>query len=110
MQAKPEAPKELEVAENYLKQGESLLMRKVIDELVQRRRMFKTVCKVEGKCCKLIGDSGSPNNLVSTEMVEKLKLRKTLHLEPYMVAWLQKGHQVLVRTMPSKVSDWKLSG
>ena len=30
-------------------------------------------------------------------MVEKLKLRKTVHLEPYRVAWLLKGHQVLMR-------------
>ena len=66
MQAEPEAPKELEVTENYPKQGEALLMRKVIDELVQRRRMFKTVCKVEGKCCRLIIESGSIDNLVPT--------------------------------------------
>ena len=37
VQAKTEAPKELEVAENYLEQGEALLMRKVTDESVQRR-------------------------------------------------------------------------
>ena len=41
VQAKPEAPNELEVAENYPKQGEALLMRKVIDEPVQRRSLFK---------------------------------------------------------------------
>ena len=97
MQAEPESPKELEVDENYPEQGEALLMRKVTDELVQRRNLFKTVCKVEGKCRKLIVDSGSIDNLVSTEMVEKLKLRKTVHPEPYRVAWLQKGQQVLVR-------------
>ena len=54
-------------------------MRNVIDESVQRRILFKIVCKVEGKCCKLIVDSGSTNNLVSTEMVDKLNLRKTIH-------------------------------
>ena len=97
MQVEPEAPKELEVVENYHEQGEALLMRKVIDESVQRRSMFKTVCKVEGKCCKLIVYSGSTVNFVSTEMVDKLKLRKTVHPEPYRVAWLQKGHQVLLR-------------
>ena len=59
MQVELEAPKELEVAENYPKQGEALLMRKVSDELVQRRSLFKIVCKVEGKCCKLIVDSDS---------------------------------------------------
>ena len=82
MQAELEAPKELEVAENYPKKGEALLMRKVIDELVQRRSMFKTVYKVEGKCCKLIVDSGSTDNLVSTKTVEKLNLRNTVHPEP----------------------------
>ena len=41
--------------------------------------MFKTIFKVEDKCCKLIVDSGSTDNLVSTEMVDKLKLRKTVH-------------------------------
>ena len=72
-------------------------MRKVIGESVQRRSLFKTVCKVEGKCCKLVIDNGSTDNLVSTEMVDKLKLKKAVHPEPYRVAWLQKGHQVLVR-------------
>ena len=42
-------------------------------------------------------DSSSNDNLVSTDMMEKLKLRKIVHPEPYKVAWLQKGHQVLVR-------------
>ena len=96
VQVEPEAPRELEVAENYPKQGEALLMRKIMDESVQRRCMFKTVCKVEGKCCKLIIDSGKPDNLVSTEMVDKLKLKKIVHSEPYRVAWMQKGHQVCV--------------
>ena len=81
----------------YPEEGEALLMRKIIEEPIQRRSMFKSVCKVEGKCCKLIVDSGSTDNLVSTEMVEKLNLRKTVHPEPYRVAWLQKGHQFLVK-------------
>ena len=72
-------------------------MRKVIDESVQRRSLLKTICKVEGTCFKLISDSGSSDNLVSTEMVEKLNLRKTVHPKPYRVAWMQKGHQVLVK-------------
>ena len=66
MQDELEAPKELEVAMNYPKQGEALLLKKVIDESVQRRVLFKTVCKDEGKCCNLIIDSGSIDNLVST--------------------------------------------
>ena len=91
-----EAPKELEVVLNYPKEGEALLLRKVIDEPVQRRILFKIVCKAKGKCCKLIVDSGSTNNLVSTEMVDKLNLKRTVHPKPYKVAWMQKGQQVLV--------------
>ena len=79
VQVEPKAPKELEVGENYLEQGEASLMRKVIDDSVQRRSRFKIVCKVEGKCCKLIVDIGSTDNLASTEMVDKLKLRKPVH-------------------------------
>ena len=81
----------------YPKEGEALLMRKIIEDPIQRRSLFKSVCKVEGKCFKLIVDSGSTDNLVSTKMVDKLNLRKTIHTEPYRFAWLQKGHQVLVK-------------
>ena len=58
------------------------MMRKIIEEPIQRRILSKSVCKVEGKCYKLIIDSGSTDNLVSTKMVEKLNLRKTVHPEP----------------------------
>jgi hypothetical protein len=44
----------------------------------------------------VIIDSGSTDNLVSTEMVEKLELETTTHLSLYKVSWLQKGHQVTV--------------
>jgi hypothetical protein len=46
--------------------------------------------------CKVIVDSGSTDNLVSTEMVEKLELETTDHPSPYKFSWLQKGHQVSV--------------
>jgi hypothetical protein len=44
----------------------------------------------------VIIDSGSTDNLVSTEMVEKLELEKTAHPKPYKVSWLEKGHQLIV--------------
>ena len=50
----------------YTEEGEALLMTKIIEEPIQRRSLFKSVCKVEGKCSKLIVDSGSTDNLVST--------------------------------------------
>ena len=44
----------------------------------------------------MVIDSGSIDNLVSTEMVEKLSLKRTNHHVPYKVYWLHKGHQILV--------------
>ena len=41
-------------------------------------------------------DSGSTDNLVSIEMVEKLELETIEHPSPYKVSWLQKRHQVNV--------------
>jgi hypothetical protein len=46
--------------------------------------------------CKVIVDSGSMDNIVSIEIVEKLELETTGHLSPYRVSCLQKGHQVSV--------------
>jgi hypothetical protein len=51
---------------------------------------------MKDRVCKVIIDSGSMDNLVSTEMVEKLELKTTAHPRPYKVSWLQKGHQVMV--------------
>jgi hypothetical protein len=81
--------------------GISLMMRKVllkpkkeIENLVQRNSLFRTSCKTKDRVCKVIVDSGSTNNLVSMEMVEKLELEIVAHPSPYKVSWLQKGHQV----------------
>jgi hypothetical protein len=67
---------------------------KEVEDTAQRNRIFKTTCKTEDRKCKVIVDSGSTDNLVSAEMVEKLELETTDHLSPYKVSWLQKGHQV----------------
>ena len=39
-------------------------------DLAQRKYLFRTMCKVQGKCCKMVIDNGSTNNIVSIEMVE----------------------------------------
>jgi hypothetical protein len=44
--------------------------------------------------CKVIVDSGSTDNLVSTEMIEKMELETIEHPNPYRVSWLQNGHRV----------------
>jgi hypothetical protein len=59
-----------------------------IEKLVQRNNLFRTACKTKEKVCKVIIDSGSTDNLVSTYMVEKLELETTAHTKPYKVSWL----------------------
>jgi hypothetical protein len=43
---------------------------KEVDSSVQRSRLFRTACTAKDRKCKVIVDSGSTDNLVSTEMVE----------------------------------------
>jgi hypothetical protein len=69
---------------------------KEVENPVQRNSLFRTACKTKDRVCKVIVDSGSTDNLVSTEMVEKLELETVAHPSPYKVSWLQKGHQVTV--------------
>jgi hypothetical protein len=65
-------------------------------ERVQRTILFWTACKTKDMVWKVIVDSGSTDNLVSTEMVEKRELEMIDHPSPYRVSWLQKGHQVTI--------------
>lgn len=81
--------------------GESLMLRTLLKvpqhkEPPQRKTLFKTTCKSHGKVCKVIVDSGSTENIVSLEMVEKLKLTRLPHTSPYRVCWLNKGQHVVV--------------
>jgi hypothetical protein len=83
--------------------GRSLMMKKFLlkqepetKKPVQRNNLFRTTCKTKDKVCKVIIDNGSTQNLVSTEMVEKLEMETTAHSTPYKVSWFHKGHQVTV--------------
>jgi hypothetical protein len=73
-----------------------LTLRKEVDDSAQRTRLYRTTCKTKDRVCKVIVDSGSTDNLISNEMVEKLEMETTDHSTPYKVSWLQKGHQVSV--------------
>lgn len=82
--------------------GEILMMRRTMlkipqaQEPPQMKSLFRTTCKSRGKICKVIVDSGSTENIVSVEMVAKLKLKRLPHLTPYKVSWLNRGQHVLV--------------
>ena len=64
-------------------------------ELGQRRSLFRTRCKCEDKCCDVIIDGGSTDNLVLEEMVSKLKLKREKHPQPYQISWVKDDHKVL---------------
>jgi hypothetical protein len=65
-----------------------LTLGKEVEDSAQRTKRFRTTCKTKDWVCKVIVDSGSTNNLISTEMVEKLELETTDHPSPYKVSWL----------------------
>lgn len=54
------------------------------------------MCKIGETFCKTNVNSGNANNLVSQDMLENHKLKRTKHPNPYKVFWLQRGHQLLV--------------
>jgi hypothetical protein len=68
---------EVEGAEDgrYLMMNKFLLKPKLdIANTVQMNNLFRTTCNTKDRVCKVIIDSGSTDNLVSMEMVEKLEL------------------------------------
>ena len=52
--------------------------------------------KIGGKCCSLIVDGGSSENIVSREFIEKLKLNCEPHPQAYRVSRLRKGQHVTI--------------
>ena len=46
--------------------------------------------------CHLVIDAGSCENIVSTEVMEKLGINTEAHPKPYKLAWLKKGGEVPV--------------
>ena len=94
VEAQEESKEETEM-NNPPEEGESLMLKKFlvksekqVHEPAQRKSLFRTRCKSQGKCCKMVIDSGSTDDLVSTEMVEKLGLKRMNHPTPYKVSRL----------------------
>ena len=71
-----EEPKEEIEVNNPPEDGEALMLKrflvktkKHVHEPVKRKSLFRTRCNSQGKCCKMVIDSGSTDILVSTKMV-----------------------------------------
>jgi hypothetical protein len=73
-----------------------LKLEKEAENLAQGNSLLRPACKTIDRVCKVIVDSGSIDNIVSTEMVEKVVLESIVYPSPYKLSWLQKGHQVNV--------------
>lgn len=73
-----------------------LIKQPTLDEPKHRRALFRIRCKILGKVCKVVVDSGSTDNIISEEAINKLKLTKIPHVNPYKITWLNKGQRILV--------------
>lgn len=91
----PEVNLDIENGEN-LKVRRMLIREPVKEDPKQRRSLFKVKCKILGKVCKVIINSGSIDNIISEEALSKLGLSSMPHSHPYKVTWLNKGQHVLV--------------
>lgn len=62
----------------------------------QRKKLFITKIKYQGKVYNFLINSNSTNNMVSKEMVQNQNLNKIPHPYSYHVSWLTKDQQTLV--------------
>ena len=62
-----------------------------------RSNVFHTRCTSKNRVCLVIIDSGSFENCVSFEMVQKLDLKMDPHPKPYKLSWLQEGSDIKVK-------------
>ena len=63
---------------------------------IQMTNIFHTTCLVKAKVCMMIIDSGSCTNLVSTYLVEKMKLKTIDHPKPYKLQWMNDSGTIRV--------------
>lgn len=73
-----------------------LIRQPMKEEPKKRRALFRIRCNILSKVCKVIIDSSSTDNIISKEVVKKIKLERMPHTSPYKVAWLNKGKSFLV--------------
>jgi len=54
----------------------------------RRTTMFHIITKIGGKSCKIIIDSESCINVVSSTLIAKISLKVVPHPHPYRVTWI----------------------
>ncbi|CAA0811876.1 F-box associated ubiquitination effector family protein, partial [Striga hermonthica] len=83
--------------------GTALVLRRVClaprgasDSPVERHHLFESTCTVGDRVCRFIIDSGSCENVIAQEAVDKLQLATVPHPQPYTLAWIQRGNALTV--------------
>jgi hypothetical protein len=66
------------------------------DDPEEGERLFHSQMWVKGTPLHFIVDRGSKKNLISVEVVKRLALPKTLHLQPYTIEFLCQGSDLYV--------------
>nr|XP_025882208.1 uncharacterized protein LOC112939363 [Oryza sativa Japonica Group] len=95
-------PPEEHIGAAFADHYESLIVQRVLSaqmekaEQNQRHTLFQTKCVVKERCCRMIIDGGSCNNLANSEMVEKLALSTKPHPHPYYIQWLNNSGKAKV--------------
>ncbi|PKI38558.1 hypothetical protein CRG98_040991 [Punica granatum] len=69
---------------------------KAADEELLRNNILQSTYTIGNKICHFMIDSGSCENIVSAEAVQKLSLRSEPHPKSYKLAWPKKGGEVSV--------------
>ncbi|XP_026456193.1 uncharacterized protein LOC113357124 [Papaver somniferum] len=82
--------------------GPALMLRRVClaprgtDINPQRHNLFHSKCTIGSKVHKFIIDSGSSENVIAEEVLNKLQLSTELHPNRYKLAWLDRKTDVLI--------------
>ena len=66
--------------------------------------------RVKGALLHFVFDSGSQKNLISTEVIKRLDLPMTPHLQPYTIGWLHQGRDLCVSQqcrLPYEIKHFK---
>ena len=93
---------EIEEHVEYADEGGILVIRRFLnsnhvnEDPWLRENIFQTRCTSHGHVCNVIIDGGSCTNVVSDEMVNKLRLQTEPHPQPYKIQWFQKGNGLKV--------------